>query len=135
MKFERPYISPLIMAQITRHAYTQIRPTRECVGFLTVEDGIAVKYTRLRNWAKGDYTFRIHRFREGPGDILVHSHPAGGAAPSRADMEGANRRWLGRLYAIFVMPPPYERLHGAGAEDHLEFFVLHEDRKTFTHVT
>lgn len=125
-----PYVPPTILAEIERHARTQIRPERESVGYLTVENGIAVKYTRLRNWAKGDYTFKIKHFRH-TGRILVHSHPGGSPLPSAADLSGANDHWLERLYAIFSIPSPR---FDSGAEARLHFYVLHRDRKGFTEI-
>lgn len=129
-----PYVPPTILAEIEKHARTQIRPERECVGYLTVENGIAVKYTRLRNWGKGDYHFRVNHLYYPAGRVLVHSHPDGSPYPSTADLKGANRRWLERPYAIISVPPKTRFNLNGGGEARLHFFLLHADRKDWTEI-
>ena len=134
-----PIVPPEILAEVERHAFGTIRPNRESVGRLVIKDGVAIRYERFRNWAKGDHTFRVrHTANRIPDDadmvVLVHSHPGGYRYPSEGDLKGANSVWLNRPYAIFVKKRKYGWFKpGSGNEEtgELLFYCLHYDRKNY----
>ncbi len=119
-----PVVPSDILDAIRAHQRSAIRPEREIVGRIVVRGGVAVRYDRLRNWAKGDGKFSISvdaAYRGINRDeevILLHSHPYGRSWPSDGDLNGAHSHWLGRPYAIYVV-----------TSDWLRMFSLHFDRK------
>jgi proteasome lid subunit RPN8/RPN11 len=119
-----------ILRDIEEHALNPSpnRPGREVVGRLIVDKDTwrAVRYERLRNWARGDSRFMTrHGECDAPSEagtfvVLVHSHPGSLRTPSKSDLKGASSTWLDIPYAIF---------HNVTRS--LCFFRLHRDRKGF----
>jgi proteasome lid subunit RPN8/RPN11 len=102
-----------LIDEIRAHVRSSIRPSREIVGVLVIDAyDKAVRYERLRNRARGDETFAVSwndmkqvRLNTGEWRVVVHSHPSDRKGrPSKGDLRGAHRSWLGIPYAIFVVP-------------------------------
>ena len=123
------WVRPDVLTQVREHAAGVGR--EECCGALLGRGGVVVRAQPLANEASE----RTNRYFIGPRSVLAleaaavraglevigfyHSHPSGGAEPSKVDLGHA---WPGYLYLI-VSP-------GDGA-DGVRGWRLREDRRGF----
>ena len=89
------------------------RAGREIVGQIIFQGTTAVRYRRLPNRARSinKFTCRWEDLKAAHAELgssewamMVHSHPSGKAAPSKADLRCASQDWIGRPYAIYSVP-------------------------------